>query len=101
LKPKETTLPVPGISALKCSSADDAAQQIRAAFPLAVDLHEAAKIIGSTTEELIRNAGFEIMPAPTKKLPNHYRVIHANGAAGFSDTNLARWAQAFVETTGH
>jgi hypothetical protein len=101
LKPKEAALPIPGISVLKCPSPGDAAQQIRSAFPVATDLHDAAKTMGSTTEELIRNAGFDIISAPTKKLPNHFRIIHPSGIAGFTDANLALLARAFVETTGH
>jgi predicted component of type VI protein secretion system len=57
--------------------------------------------VGSTTEELIRHAGFDIMLAPSATLPNHYRITHANGLAGFSDQNLAQLAAMFTETTGH
>jgi hypothetical protein len=100
LKPPELKLDVPGISVLKCSSARDAAEQIRSTLKKAKRLHEAAKIIGSTTEDLIRSAGFDIVPAPSRTLPNHYRIIHADGAAGFTDENLARLALVFVNTEG-
>src|SRR5712691_1761374 len=50
LKPKEATLENPGISVLKVSSPGEASRQIREAFPRAKDLHQAAKIVGSTTE---------------------------------------------------
>jgi hypothetical protein len=101
LKPREATLTPPGISVLKAPSPGDAAQQMRAAFPRAQRLHEAARTVASTTEELIRSAGFDIIPAPSQALPNHYRIIHADGAAGFTDEDLARLAVVFVETTGH
>jgi hypothetical protein len=101
LKPQEAVLDIPGISVLKAASPADAARQMRATFPRAKPLHEAAKTVGSTSEELIRSAGFDIIPMPSKSLPNHYRLIHPAGLAGFSDANLAQLAQVFVNTTGH
>jgi hypothetical protein len=101
LKAREATLEPPGISVLEASSPSDAAQQIRTAFPQARVLHHAAATIGSTTAELIRNAGFDVIHFPTRSLPGHHRVIHPNGAAGFTDENLARLSAVFVDTTGH
>jgi hypothetical protein len=101
LKPREATLKPPGISVLKASSPQEAVQQLRAALPKAKNLHAAAKTVGSTTEDLIRSAGFDIIPVPSGTLPNHYRIIHPDGVAGFSDENLARLAAVFVNTTGH
>ena len=74
---------------------------MREAFPAADGLHEAAQVIGSTTVENICGAGVDIMPNPTKKLPNHYRLIHADGVAGFNDENLARLSAVFTETSGY
>jgi hypothetical protein len=101
LKPKEAALDEPGISVLKAPTPGDAARQIRQAFPKARALHEAAKTVGSTTEELIREAGFDIIAIPSAALPNHHRIIHPDGAAGFSDENLTRLSEAFEDTTGH
>lgn len=101
LKPKEATLDRPGISVLKSSTPGEAAQQMRTAFPKAKGLHEAAKTMGSTSEELIRSIGFDTIPVPSKALPNHYRILHPEGVPGFKDENLARLAQVFVNTTGH
>ena len=101
LKPAEAALHPPGISVLKNHNPGDAAAQMRAAFPKAVGLHEATKTVGSTSEELIRRAGFDIIPNPTKKLPNHYRLIHPDGTAGFTDENLEKLAEVFTNTTGH
>jgi hypothetical protein len=42
-----------------------------------------------------------VLPNPTKKLPNHYRLIHPEGVAGFHDVNLARLSAVFTETSGH
>jgi hypothetical protein len=101
LKPREATLNPPGISLLHAPSPGGAARQIREAFPAADGLHEAAQVIGSTTVGNIRGVGFDVIPNPTKKLPNHYRLIHPNGVAGFSDENLARLSAVFTETSGH
>jgi hypothetical protein len=88
----------PGISVLKGGSPADAAKQMKAAFPAATKLHQAAQTVGSTTEELIRIAGFDIIPDRTKKLPNHYRIIHPDGAAGFTDENLVELSQVFTDS---
>ncbi len=101
LKPAEAALIPPGISVLKTPTPGEAAAQMRAAFPKAAGLHEAAKTIGTTSDSLIRSAGFGVIANPTKKLPNHHRIIHPEGAAGFTDENLARLAQVFSNTTGH
>jgi hypothetical protein len=53
------------------------------------------------TVDHIRGAGFDIIPNPTKKLPNHYRLIHPDGVAGFNDENLAQLSAVFTETSGH
>ena len=88
----------PGFSVLKGGTPAEAAGQIKAAFPAAQQLHEAAKVVGSATEEAIRAAGFDIIPVPTKRLPNHHRVIHPDGAAGFTEVNLAKLSDAFADT---
>lgn len=101
LKPAEAALGPPGISVLKAPTPGEAAARVRAAFPRARGLHEAANTVGSTTEEAIRGAGFDIVPNPTRKLPNHHRIIHPERAAGFTDENLARLEGTFTNTTGH
>jgi hypothetical protein len=101
LKPREATLDPPGISVLRTPTPSEAARQIRGAFPGATGLHEAAKVVGSTTTEKIRDAGFDVIPNPTKRLPNHHRLIHPDGVAGFSEENLKRLSEAFTDTSGH
>jgi hypothetical protein len=101
LKPAEAKLDPPGISVLKGDSPAVAAAQVWGAFPNATGLHEAAKTVGSTTETAIRSAGFDIIPDPTRKFPNHHRIIHPDGAAGFDDENLERLSQVFTDTTGN
>ncbi len=101
LKPAEEKRNPPGISVLKFDTPGEAAMAVRTTFPKATRLHEAAKTIGSTTEEAIRSIGFDIMPDATRKLPTHHRIIHPDGAAGFNDANLTKLAEVFVNTTGH
>jgi hypothetical protein len=101
LKPHETTLDPPGISLLHAPSPGEAARQIREAFPAATALHYAAQVIASTTVDKIRQAGFDVLPNPTRKLPQHYRLIHPEGGAGFTDANLLRLSAVFIETSGH
>ena len=101
LKPREATLNPPGISLLRTPSPGDAARQMRETFPAADGLHEAAQTIGSTTVDNIRSAGFDVISNPTRKLPNHYRLIHPDGVTGFNDENLARLSVVFTETSGH
>ena len=101
LKPREATLNPPGIFLLQAPSPGEAARQIRVVFPVADGLHEAAQVIGSTTVDNIRGAGFDVISNPTKKLPNHYRLLHPDGVAGFNDENLARLSAVFTETSGH
>jgi hypothetical protein len=101
LKPREATRDPPGISLLHASSPGEAARQMREAFPAATALHHATQVIASTTVDKIRQAGFEVFPNPTKKLPQHYRLIHPEGVAGFTDANLLRLSAVFIETSGH
>ena len=74
---------------------------MRVAFPSANALHAAAQVVASTTVDKIRQAGFDALPNPTRKLPQHYRLIHPNGVAGFTDVTLLRLSAVFRETSGH
>jgi hypothetical protein len=53
-----------------------------------------------TTAAAIRQAGFELIPDPTARFPNHARLIHPSGVAGFTDTNLAQLARVFHDIEG-
>src|SRR5690242_18118286 len=81
LKAREAQMDPPGNSVMKAPSPGEAARQIREAFAAAGELHEAATVVGSTSEERIRAAGFDVIPNATRKLPNHHRIIHSEGAA--------------------
>lgn len=101
LKPAEALLTPPGISVLRTATPGEAARQVRAAFPKAAKLIEAAGTVGSTTDQAVKDAGFEVRPDPTRRFPNHRRVTQPAGAAGFSDENLKRFSGVFTDTTGH
>ncbi len=95
IKPREQALIPAGISVLKALSPGEIIRQIRDTFPEAQGLQDAAHVVGSTNAAKIREAGFDVMAAPTRKLPNHHRIIHPDGAAGFTDANLERLSKAF------
>ncbi|MEM6736843.1 MAG: hypothetical protein AAF620_12335, partial [Bacteroidota bacterium] len=97
LKNTEKALDPPGISVLKAETPEQAAQQMKNAFPNATKLHDAARVVGSGSEQSIRNAGFDILPDATRKFPNHHRIIHPNGTAGFNKENLQKLSNAFVD----
>ena len=101
LKPREAGLDVPGISVIEASTPSDAVREIRSGLPRARDLHALAKTIGTASVGEIRARGFDVIPTPSSALPNHHRIIHPEGAAGFSDENLTHLAEAFIDSTGH
>lgn len=101
LKAREAQLNPPGISVLKAASAAEAVRQIREAFPDAEALGQAAQVVGSTSVERIRSTDFDIIANPTRKLPNHHRIVHPDGAAGFNDENLQRLSSVFRNTSGY
>ena len=71
---------------------------MKAAFPAASGLHEAAHMVGSATEEGIRDAGFDVIPNPTRLLPNYHRIVHPDGVAGFGDDRLEKLSDVFVDS---
>jgi hypothetical protein len=88
----------PGISLLQAPTAKAAAEQIQAVFPRAVKLLEECRHVGSITKDQIQAAGFDVVPAPSRQLPNHCRLTHSDGVAGFCDANLERLAALFITT---
>jgi hypothetical protein len=73
---------------------------MRHAFPGSRKWRETAHIIGTTTAAAIREAGFDIVPDPTTRFPNHARLIHPQGVAGFTDENVITLAATFHDTVG-
>jgi hypothetical protein len=102
LKPREQALQPPGISLLAGGTPAEAAEQMRQAFPdpvLFARIDLASRIVASATVAAIQAAGFEVRPDPSAKFPNHARLTHPEGVAGFSNENLAKLCSVFQETT--
>jgi hypothetical protein len=101
LKPREEVLQPPGFSVLVGGTPAQAAEQMRQAFPDPVKFARIRQLsdgVASATVAAIRAAGFDVRPEPSGKFPNHARLIHPAGIAGFSDPNLAHLASVFQET---
>lgn len=98
LKPQEATLNPPGISMLLCGTPREAAEAMRRQFPRKAP--RGSTIVGSTTVGQIRAAGFDVIIDATPRFPQHARLIHPQGVAGFTDDNLKRLAQCFQDHTG-
>jgi len=90
----------PGISVLLHGTPQEAATQIRRAFPGSRKWRETAHTVGTTTAAAIREAGFDLVPDPTTRFPNHARLIHPQGVEGFPDESLATLATIFHDTAG-
>lgn len=101
LKPQESILNPPGFSVLRAATPAEAAAEIRAAYPDATGLHNAAATVGSSSVAAIRAAGFDVIPTPSRRLPRHCRLTHPEGVAGFTDENLERLSRVFTDTTGN
>jgi hypothetical protein len=91
LKLPEIELHPPGI----CETSEEAAYQVRRAFPHATRLLAASQTIASATVEAVRYAGFDVISDPTRRFVNHARIIHPDGLAGFADESLKRLSAAF------
>jgi hypothetical protein len=96
-KAAELALTTPGVSLLTGGSPAEAMAAMRAAYPRARKW-QAACVVSSATVAAIQGAGFDVIADPTPNFPNHARLIHPLGAAGFTDENLAALAGAFTET---
>jgi hypothetical protein len=101
LKPREETLDPAGFSVLLGGTPIQAADQMRQAFrdpAKFARLHRDAEVVGSATVEAIRSAGFDVIADPSARFPNHGRLTHPAGVAGFTPENLERLASVFVAT---
>ena len=90
----------PGISVLLHGTPQEAAAQMRQAFPGSRKWRDTAHTVGTTTAAAIREAGFDVVPDPTTRFPNHARLIHPQGVAGFTDEHLVTLAATFHDTVG-
>lgn len=99
LSAADLTAVPPGSSVLLGGTPQEAADEMRTAINTA-KWRRLASQVGTATVGAIRSAGFEVISAPTGKLPTHGRIVHVNGPAGFTDANLAVLAGVFSLTTG-
>ncbi|NVK65942.1 MAG: RHS domain-containing protein, partial [Flavobacteriales bacterium] len=93
----------PGISLIRANSAEEAGNIMKAAFPKATGLHQSIDSgnIAETTAKKIREAGFDVIHDPTKRLGDaHARLIHPNGVDGFSDANKSNLSSKFNSGCG-
>jgi hypothetical protein len=100
LSPLDAQQTPPGLSVLMGGTPQEAADQLRRAFPRSRKWLQSAHTVGTTTAAAIREAGFEIVPDPTARFPNHARLIHPGGVAGFTEENLQIVTATFRNTTG-
>lgn len=89
----------PGLSVLLGGTPQEAANQMRAVFGTRKWMRLASRV-GTASVGAIRAAGFDVIPVPTPNLPTHGRIVHPNGAAGFTDANLTVLTGVFFLTTG-
>jgi hypothetical protein len=100
LSPLDVQQEPPGISALLHGTPQEAATQMRRAFPGSRKWREAAHTVGTTIAATIWEVGFDVVPDPTTRFPNHARLIHPQSAAGFTDERLVALAAIFRDTVG-
>ena len=98
LKPGEIKLNPSGISLIRASSAKEAGDIMKEAFTKATRLHDIinAGNIAEIDAKSIREAGFDVIDNPTKSIGDaHARLIHPDGADGFSNSNLKKLSDNF------
>jgi hypothetical protein len=100
LSPLDRQLNPPGFSVLLGETPQAAARRMREAFPGSRKWSQRAATVGTTTAGAVRRVGFDVVPDPTDRFPNHARIIHPGGAAGFTDDQLQTLARVFQDTTG-
>jgi hypothetical protein len=98
LKPREAILNPPGISMLLGDKPEEAAEAMRRQFPRMAP--RGRTTVGSTTAGQIRAAGFDVIMDATPRFPQHARLVHPQGAAGFTNDNLKHLARCFQDHTG-
>ena len=97
LKPKEWTLKPPGISVFIHVSALAVVEQLEQAFPNATRLLADAIVVGTALVSDIRSVGFDVLYDPTKRFPNHARLIRADHGTAREEWELAALSQVFTD----
>jgi len=101
-KPRELRLAPAGISVLQGPTARSAADLVAHRAPAHwTGLHEASDTMGTATAAQIREAGFDVVQDTTELWGTaHARLIHPDGANGWTADNIARLSSAFSDTSG-
>ncbi|MCE9530700.1 MAG: hypothetical protein K8T89_06175 [Planctomycetes bacterium] len=100
LKPFEEKLDPPGISVLIGGTPEETAADMRRVFGPRSTLGKLAGVVATARLEAIRACGFDVIAAATSNFPNHGRLIHPSGIAGFTPENVAKLAAVFVNKGG-
>lgn len=100
LKRAEEKLNPPGISVLIGGTPEQAAADMRRVFGPRSTLGKLARVVGTAEIKAIGAIGFDVIAKPTANFPNHGRLIHPCGIAGFTPECLARLATVFVNKGG-
>jgi hypothetical protein len=100
LKPAEEKLDPPGFSVLIGGTPEQAAADFRRTFGARSTLGRLASVVGVAEIQAIQSVGFDVIEVPTNHFPNHGRVIHTLGLAGFTIENLQKLATVFVNIRG-
>jgi hypothetical protein len=98
LTPADASLNPPGISTLQGGSSSEAAQAMRRQFPRMAP--RGRTVVGTAMASEVRAAGFDVIMDPTRRFPQHARLIHPQGIAGFTEANLQRLSQCFRDHAG-
>lgn len=101
---RERQLRPSGFSVLMGGTAVDAALQIRRAFSPRSRfslIWDTSRTVSSAQRSSIRTLGFDVIADPSRKLPNHGRVVHATGGPeAFDNPVLLRMlSELFYETS--
>lgn len=100
LKAAEEKLDPPGLSVLIGGTPEEAAADMRRVFGRRSVLGRLAQVVGTADISAIRATGFDVIAVPSIHFPNHGRLIHPLGVAGFAPGNLAILAAVFRDKRG-
>ena len=98
LQDRDTAIEPPGLSVLAGGTPAEAATQMRRALHMIERWGSGRPImVASATVGEVRSAGFDVIPWPTRRLSNHARIVHPDGADGFAADDLIRLSRIFHE----
>ncbi len=98
LSARDCSADPPGLSVLLYESALDASRRMLREFGELKKWRRFGRIVCTTTAAEIYASGYGVIEFPTHSLPNHGRIIHGDGIAGFTEENLRRLSALFTTT---